>query len=126
MARLHLKLISDKAGSHASVAAVRHALATLPTELDETYQETISRTRSGKYKELAHHALVWVAYATSPLTVEELRHAIAWEMHPDALSIEEDFLPNIETVLASCRGLLVVMDDEQRAEVRLVRTSDTY
>ncbi|KAJ7305570.1 hypothetical protein DFH08DRAFT_665880, partial [Mycena albidolilacea] len=67
-------------------------------------------------KEVARLALTWVAYSKRPLTVPELREALAIE--PDATSLDVDNLLDINIILSVCGGLVIV--NEEMSTVRLV------
>ena len=57
--------------------AVHNALETLPTEVNNTYDEVIARIRaqSSDDRELAENVLSWIAYARRPISLQELQHA---------------------------------------------------
>ncbi|KAJ6524737.1 hypothetical protein B0H19DRAFT_841926, partial [Mycena capillaripes] len=71
----------------------------------------------------AHSAIIWVANAKRPLTVEELRVALAVE--PGARQLNEDNFLDIETILSVCAGLVIV--EKESSVVRLVHyTTQEY
>ncbi|KAJ7080214.1 hypothetical protein B0H15DRAFT_997583, partial [Mycena belliarum] len=114
LAKLHIGSLSTKN----TVKAVRQALQSLPQDLDQTYDEAMERilSQSSDDKQLALQTLTWVAYAKRPLSVAELREALAIE--PDATSLDTDNLLDISIVLAVCAGLIIV--DEEMSVVRLI------
>ena len=72
---------------------------------------------------LAKKVLSWITHATRPLTVLELRYAIAAEY--GELELDEDNLPAIEDIVSVCAGLVTV--DKESNIVRLVHyTAQEY
>ncbi|KAJ7080218.1 hypothetical protein B0H15DRAFT_997588, partial [Mycena belliarum] len=118
LAKLHIESLSTKN----TVKAVRQALRSLPQDLDQTYDEAITRqspkilSQGSDDKQLALQSLTWVAYTKRPLSVAELWEALAIE--PDATSLDTDNLLDISIVLAVCAGLIIV--DEEMSVVRLI------
>ncbi|KAJ7443140.1 ankyrin repeat-containing domain protein [Mycena latifolia] len=114
MAKWHTDTLATKN----TVKAVREALQHLPTDLNCTYDEAINLilSQNDDDKQLALQALTWVAYAKRPLTVDELREALAIE--PNATSLDSDNLLDITIVLSVCAGLIIV--DEAMSVVRLI------
>ncbi|KAJ7066788.1 hypothetical protein B0H15DRAFT_794335, partial [Mycena belliarum] len=114
LAKLHIGSLSTKN----TVKAVRQALQDLPQDLNQTYEEAMERilSQSSDDKELALQTLTWVAYTKRPLSVAELREALAIEL--GATSLDTDNLLDISIVLAVCAGLIIV--DEKMSVVRLI------
>ncbi|KAJ6057041.1 ankyrin repeat-containing protein [Penicillium canescens] len=75
---------------------------------DELYCKTIKRigTQPSMKRALARNVLSWITYAERPLTVEELRHAVAVEFGDKYL--DEDNMPDVEEITTVCAGLVVV------------------
>ncbi|KAK4101588.1 hypothetical protein N658DRAFT_425381, partial [Parathielavia hyrcaniae] len=104
---------------------VRAALSSLPKELDETYDQAIQRIDSQDEGQtaLAHRVLYWISCSLRPLTVAELRHALAVE--PGDRDLDEDGLHDPELLVYVCAGLVTV--DEESHQVRLVHyTTQDY
>ena len=79
----------------------------LPEGLSKTYDETFERVHAQHQdlNYLARKALYWVFYASRPLTMVELQHALAVEIGDRTL--DEDNIPDEELLLSACNGLLV-------------------
>ncbi|KAJ7443994.1 ankyrin repeat domain-containing protein [Mycena latifolia] len=114
LAKLHTESLATKM----TIKAVREALQHLPKDLSHTYDEAINRIKNQNEedRQLAIQALTWVAYAKRPLSVAELREALAIE--PDATTLDVDNLLDINIVLSVCAGLIIV--DEAMSVVRLI------
>ena len=60
--------------------AVREALSSLPKSLDSIYDEAIQRIRQDEDTvERAEQILAWLTYASRPLSLTALQHALAAE-----------------------------------------------
>ncbi|KAJ6594778.1 hypothetical protein B0H19DRAFT_975013, partial [Mycena capillaripes] len=121
LAKLHIESLSTKT----TVKGVREALQTLPKTLNDSYDEAMRRIKeqNEESKNTAYSTLTWVANAKRPLTVLELRTALAIE--PDTKALDEDNVLDIDIILSVCAGLIVV--DEQVSVVRLVHyTTQEY
>jgi hypothetical protein len=108
--------------------AIRSALNNLPTELDDTYHETLERIY-GQNKDdalLAERVLSWISFARRPLVVREMQHAIAvMNLELDESRIDEDGIPDEDLLVAVCAGLVTV--DEGNNVIRLVHyTTQQY
>ena len=115
----------DSLASKNTTKAVRKALETMPTTLDATYDEAVRRIESqtDDDKELAFLVLSWVSYASRPLTIEELRQALAVE--PEETELDDENMPDQDTILSICAGL--VTSDQATGAVRLVHyTAQEY
>jgi hypothetical protein len=117
MAKLHMDSIAEKF----TRKAVRRALEELPRELDATYDDVIHRMelQSREHVVIAKKVLCWVAFALRPLSITELKHALAIE--PGMCDIEDGDLPDDEMMISACVGLVTVESDTKT--VRLVRKS---
>ncbi|KAF7344738.1 ANK-REP-REGION domain-containing protein [Mycena venus] len=121
LAKLHLESLTAKP----TIKAVREGLRHLPKDLNDTYDIVMQRidSQNEEDRKVAGSALTWVANAKRPLTVDELRTALAIELNTRQL--DKDNLMNIELILAACAGLVIM--DEQRSVVRLVHyTTQEY
>jgi hypothetical protein len=73
-------------------------------------------------RQLASDVFAWVALAPSPLSMQELRHAIATDPYDDTRSvITEDDLPHPTKILQACVGLVTMRENWQSKQVVLVR-----
>jgi len=74
--------------------------------------------QEAEYVSLAMNTLSWISCARSPLSTLQLRHALAIEIGESEL--DEENLPNIETVISACAGLVTF--DEQSNVIRLIHS----
>ena len=108
----------ESLASQPNKAKVREALEKLPKGLDDTYHEALERiAHQGQPSiELANQVLYWISYAYRPLTVSELRCALA--VTPGRPTFDEDAMTPESTLVSVCAGLVAV--DSQSGIVRLV------
>ncbi|KAI1055328.1 hypothetical protein LB506_011510 [Fusarium annulatum] len=124
LARLHLDSLRDKISVH----AVQKALAKLPSGSDayfQAYEAAMERimSQSPSHQDLAKRVIAWITCALRPLTVEELRHALAVEVGKAELNREA--LPETSIILQVCVGLVTV--GESDGIIRLVHyTTQEY
>ncbi|KAJ7291413.1 hypothetical protein C8J57DRAFT_1458271 [Mycena rebaudengoi] len=104
LAKLHMDSLAIKT----TVKAVRDALKNLPEDLEDTYNEAMDRIEAQNKddREIARRALIWVANAKRPLSVHELREALAIEL--GATTLDADGMLDIEFIVSVCAGLLIV------------------
>ncbi|KAL8827130.1 MAG: hypothetical protein Q9170_007136 [Blastenia crenularia] len=117
LAQLHIGSLATK---H-SRKALRSGLDTLPTGLDTTYKETLQRIREQNSDDilLAKKVLSCVTFTFTPLAISALQHAVATMLLEDGEDdIGEDDLPDEDTLVAVCAGLVTV--DKESRQVRLV------
>jgi hypothetical protein len=121
-AKMHMDSIARKP----SRTLVRKALEDLPRGLDATYDDAMRRIMSqpSDRVEIARKVLCWVAFSRRPLCLTELQHAMAVE--PGINELNEDDLPDDETMISTCAGLVIV--EAETNVVRLARKFhyDTY
>ncbi|SJL14339.1 uncharacterized protein ARMOST_17795 [Armillaria ostoyae] len=88
---------------------LRDTLGGLPDNMANAYDKTLERVDSqGMHdRDLAYRIFGWVAFARRPLTVLELRHALAVE--PGMTALDPDNLYDDDLLGSVCAGL-VVMD----------------
>ncbi|KAI0868926.1 ankyrin [Hypoxylon argillaceum] len=121
LAQLHMDSLARKLTRR----QIRAALASLPKELDETYDQAIQRMQNQDEDQasLAHKVLYWISYSFRPLTITELQHALAVELDDDDL--DEDGLYDTELMISVCGGLVTV--DIESNQIRLVHyTAQSY
>ena len=77
-------------------------------ELDKAYDDTVNRieNQGQSIRELAKKTLFWIVFAKTPLTTEELRHALAVE--PGTCGLDENHLYLVEDMVFSCAGLVTI------------------
>jgi hypothetical protein len=111
------------------------AIDELPEELDDVYdtimeridsQDPLRKRQLRKKRGLAARmALTWLTYAKESFTFEVLQHAIAVSVNPDLSELDADDLIDVDVLLASCLGL-VVLNKEDKV-IRLVHyTTQRY
>ena len=101
---MYMSIISDEVEPD----LVRQNLEELPEELDDTYKiylDRIKKQGSGRAG-LAMKTLSWVTFAIRPLTLKQLRHAVA--NNPVSQQDDEEML------ISMCVGFLVV--DSRRSQ----------
>ncbi|KAK0219365.1 hypothetical protein EDD85DRAFT_961104 [Armillaria nabsnona] len=103
LAGLHMDLLAQTTNPK----ILREVLGKLPETMTSAYDKTLARVDSqGVYdKDLAYRVYSWVAFAKRPLTVLELRYALAMEpgtkvLDPDNF-FDGDFLGSV------CAGLVI-------------------
>jgi hypothetical protein len=123
LAALHLEPLARKL----SRKEVRKSLGTLPRTLDATYEQALQRIRSqaDEFAELAESVLFWALCASESLTISQLQHLYATRSISHGEMLEDDDLPDAETLTAACSGLLVIHTSSRA--VRLVHyTAQEY
>ncbi|KAJ7742073.1 hypothetical protein B0H16DRAFT_1728330 [Mycena metata] len=121
LAKLYMQFLSTKN----TIGDVREALKEAPKDLYDTYHLAMQQieVQNEDNRKTARSTLIWVANAKRLLTVSELTTALA--IRPGARCLDEDYLLDIETVLAICAGLVIV--DKESSVVRLVHyTTQQY
>ncbi|CUS09866.1 unnamed protein product, partial [Tuber aestivum] len=95
----------------------------IPGEASEVnaYTATLQRIKgqNGALARIGTSALMWISLAERPLLVDELCHALAMEV--GSPNIDAEMIPPIQTVVASCMGL--VTTDPASSTVRLVHAT---
>ncbi|KAL8878264.1 MAG: hypothetical protein Q9198_003884 [Flavoplaca austrocitrina] len=99
---LHIASLASKTTRN----ALRRALDSLPTELDNTYDEALQRVRDQNEESasLAEDVLMWVVFAVAPLGIVQLQHAIASTSLEGRTDIGDEDLIDPETLLDVCGG----------------------
>ena len=119
LARLHLAALFNKDNRQ----AVLLALSNLPQTLFDSYDEAWERIETHPNSERAKQVLSWVSFASRPLTIRELQHALA--VSPEDTNLEPSKLPAESSLTSACMGLVTV--DQESQEVRLVHeTTQAY
>ncbi|THZ97806.1 ankyrin [Aureobasidium pullulans] len=110
IAELHITALSQED----NVRDVREKLENLPSEIADTYIQTMARIDNQKPRqaERARQVLCWLTHACRPLQVRELQQALA--VRPT----DKEFVPggetSIDALLSYCMGLVIV--DKQTSE----------
>jgi len=103
------------------------ALVKLPETREDIYATVMKRIASQdeERQKIATTALTWITYAKERLNVDQLLHAIAVNLDPEIKDIETDDLIDVELLLSSCLGLVVL--NKEDGIVRLVHyTTQDY
>ena len=89
--------------------AVRFALQTVTTTLDETHHKAMRRTENqlDDNRMSVEPILVWVSFTHRSLNVEEIQHALA--ITPGTGDIDENDFLDEEDLTAACIGLAGLM-----------------
>jgi hypothetical protein len=104
---------------------LRKELDSLPTGLDETYNNAMERIQYGQDAErceLAMKVLMWLSYALAPLRIMELQYALAaMELDPDDEDIDRDDLYSEKILIDICAGLIIL--EPETSVIRFVHHS---
>ncbi|KAH6902853.1 hypothetical protein BKA70DRAFT_1567363 [Coprinopsis sp. MPI-PUGE-AT-0042] len=117
---LHASLMVEAVSHCISAGHIMEQLDKLPAKLDVLYEATFSRieAQSEERAALAKRALLWVVYAFKPLSVVDLRYAVACDPKLD-WQTPERLVP--ESLLISiCCGLVTAEGGQDNRIVRLV------
>ena len=102
--------IEDICAQH-SDEAIQRVIGSLPRDLPATYQRALERVVRNHKAEVARKMFRWVAAAKRPLSLMEIREAIAVE--PCQPSSQQDKLVNDVYQLVPWCGNLLVLDEEE-------------
>ena len=102
--------IEDICAQH-SDAGIRRVIGSLPRDLPATYHRALERVVRNHRAEIARKMFRWVTAAKRPLSLMEIREAIAVE--PCQPSSQEDKLVNDVYQLVPWCGNLLVLDEEE-------------
>ncbi len=102
--------IEDICAQH-SDEAIRRTIGSLPRDLPATYQRALERVVRNHKAEVARKMFRWVAAVKRPLSLMEIREAIAVE--PCQPFSQEDKLVNDVCQLIPWCGNLLVLDEEE-------------
>ena len=89
------------------------ALKDLPRDLSQTYDRILDQSINPENRHRGKQIFSWVAIAKRPLTVEEVRQAIATDPQRNTWD-EKRLINNIEGAIACCCGDLIFVDEEHR------------
>ncbi|KAI1210758.1 uncharacterized protein F4807DRAFT_451294 [Annulohypoxylon truncatum] len=92
-----------------TIKAIRNSLTQLPQDLHETYDRILARVPKAD-QESARRILLWVAFAVTPLTLEEIHTAIAIDPQMSHLD-EESLLRSPHDILDLVGGLVNVTNE---------------
>jgi hypothetical protein len=94
--------------------------------LDKAYEQTMKRIKSQEENRsrLAQRVLACISHAKRPLTTAELLDALA--VRPSTLTLDRDFLYDVETVLSVCAGLVRLYEKSQVIDLIHKTTRDYF
>jgi len=107
-----------------SVCDIRQSLNALPSNTEDIYRHILARCEQQPRNRasLAKRVLMWLSYASRPLTVVEIQHAVAIDLN--ASEWNQDRLPPAHFIQDVCMGFVTV--DPIRQLVLLRHASLTY
>ncbi|KAJ7582105.1 ankyrin repeat-containing domain protein [Mycena floridula] len=108
---VHLHLESVKKVPNRQM--LRKALAILPDTIHNSYDETMDRIDSQEEScaPLARQVFKWLVYAKRPLSMLELRHALAISL--DSTRMDYDAITTAEILVEICGGLVVTEKNDE-------------
>ncbi|KAF9891451.1 hypothetical protein FE257_003917 [Aspergillus nanangensis] len=126
LAELHLKMLESKI----TLGSIEDSLQSLPrgpAGLHATYDQAMKRIGMDHVvndgEKYARRAIEWVVYARRPLSRNEFLHAIS--VKEGTNDLDERYIPDLETILSFCGGLLTV--DIESDIIRLIHyTTQEY
>jgi hypothetical protein len=103
------------------VGEVDRTLEAFPSSIRDVYIQTWDRIvqRNPTRIALAKSVLLWVLYASRPMSLEELERAVATS--PETYKFQPNEVVPGNSLVALCRGLVTL--EEESGVVRLVRKS---
>lgn len=99
---------------------IRHTIANLPEDLEETFRRLLRRILSRRNSELPRKVLPWIAAAVRPLSLPEVREAVAIELG-QKYTKPERLCNNINSIISLCENLLHI--DEEDGSVQFAHHS---
>ncbi|KAI1127262.1 hypothetical protein F5Y10DRAFT_293052 [Nemania abortiva] len=91
---------------------IRETISNLPKHLEETFHRILCRISSRGHSNLAQNVFPWIAASARPLSLEELREAIAIEIG-QAYSKPERMCNDINRIVVACENLVHVDEEDQ-------------
>ncbi|KAJ7582149.1 ankyrin repeat-containing domain protein [Mycena floridula] len=103
LVHLHLESVKNKPNRQ----ELRKALAKLPDKIYISYDETMHRINSQEESsaQLANQVFKWLVYAKRPLSMLELRHALAISL--ESTEMDPDAITSTEILIEICGGLVI-------------------
>ena len=127
LADLHLRSLINVRPSQKAVREALKALKTGPSATTDAFENAMKRINDQPKETslMAMRTLLLLTYARRPLTVDELRHALAVEADEQDEKFDPDNVPEMEDVLPSCAGLVVVQSRQGAAESSTTTSLET-
>jgi len=116
LAKLHMDSLATKR----TPRAVQEALQNLPAKIGDTYDQAMQRIEATNDddRKIVMNFLLWIAFATRPLSVAEVEHASS--ISANATDIDEDEVLSASDLTSMCAGLVII---DASDVVRLVHFS---
>lgn len=123
LAKFHFESLKSKS----TIQKVKTALQSLPSgsnvkeSTNKTYEELMQRIEQQEddSRALARHALTWVVFVHSPVTISGLLHAVAIMDNPELVVVPTpDYLVDSSHMISVCAGLLEI--ERETDTIRLV------
>jgi hypothetical protein len=94
--------------------------------LDKAYEQTMKRIESQEMNRsrLAQRVLACIVHAKRPLSIAELQDALA--VRPFMLTLDRDYLYDVETLLSVCAGLVRLYEKSQIVDLIHKTTRDYF
>ena len=104
LAKLHMDALEPQI----TRSGLKEVLDNLPRDLESAFKDTVYRIdkQPDPQKLLARRVLMWVVGARRPLTVRELRRAVALKLETQNVNSEDE--PTESAITNVCAGLLIV------------------
>jgi len=112
LARMHIDMLATKT----VLATLKSTLQKLPVgfdKLDTAYDTVMARIRNQGEEDslLARQILTWLYYARRPLSLLELKHALAtglaYKEEPDLEDFDEEYLLDDDRIGSLCAGIVI-------------------
>lgn len=118
LADLHLRSLMNVRPSQKALRQALKALTTGPSAASDAFEGAMRRINDQPKEAslMAMRTLLLLTYARRPLTVDELCHAVAVDVDEEDGDFDEYNVPEMEDVLPSCAGLVVVQSRHGTAE----------
>ncbi|POS79584.1 ankyrin repeat protein [Diaporthe helianthi] len=115
LADLHLRSLMNVRPSQKAVREALKGLKTGPSATADAFEKAMRRINDQPKETslMAMRTLLLLTYARRPLTVDELCHALAVEADDQDGEFDPHNVPEMEDVLPSCAGLVVVQSRHQ-------------
>lgn len=107
----------DSLADESNRYAILRALGKLPEGFEGTYNDALERInqQSKKRKEMAYRVLSWISYAFRPLSLTELRYALA--VREDMTEMDENDLDDEEFLISVCVGLVTITESSRQVDL---------
>ena len=98
----------DSLATKRTPRAVQDALENLPTKIGDTYDQAMQRieTTNDDDRKIVMNFLLWIAFATRPLSVAEVEHASS--VSASTTDIDKDEVLSAGDLASMCAGLVII------------------